>query len=344
MDRTLILVKPDAFAQALTGEIIARFERKGLRIVALKHMTVSTRAGRAALRRAQGAPVLRRAGRVHHRRPAGRDGARGPRGREGRAPGDRRHEPDRGRSRLDPRRLRARGPDQPRPRLGLGRVRRARGRAVLSGAWLTPLILASRSPQRRAILEQLGVEFTIEVPDVEELAEGEPRALVARERAAQGGRGRAQRRRAGGGARSSGVRRRRRILAVDTAVVLDGRVYGKPRDEDEAAALPARALRARARGHERDRRCARARGERTEVAVTRVRFRALEGADIDWYLRYRRVARAGRGLRDPGTRGGPGGGASRATTGTWSGCRFPRSCGSRPTSFAELGKCREFRR
>ncbi|MGH2948052.1 MAG: nucleoside-diphosphate kinase [Solirubrobacteraceae bacterium] len=40
MDRTLILVKPDAFARGLTGEIIARFENKGLRIVALKHMTV----------------------------------------------------------------------------------------------------------------------------------------------------------------------------------------------------------------------------------------------------------------------------------------------------------------
>ena len=40
MDRTLILVKPDAFARRLTGELIARFERKGLTIVALKHMTV----------------------------------------------------------------------------------------------------------------------------------------------------------------------------------------------------------------------------------------------------------------------------------------------------------------
>jgi nucleoside-diphosphate kinase len=40
MDRTLILVKPDAFERGLTGEIIARFERKGLRIVALKHMTL----------------------------------------------------------------------------------------------------------------------------------------------------------------------------------------------------------------------------------------------------------------------------------------------------------------
>ncbi len=41
MDRTLILVKPDAFARSLTGEVIARFERKGLRIVALRHMTVA---------------------------------------------------------------------------------------------------------------------------------------------------------------------------------------------------------------------------------------------------------------------------------------------------------------
>jgi nucleoside-diphosphate kinase len=40
MDRTLILVKPDAFARGLTGEVIARFERKGLRIVALKLMQV----------------------------------------------------------------------------------------------------------------------------------------------------------------------------------------------------------------------------------------------------------------------------------------------------------------
>jgi nucleoside-diphosphate kinase len=41
MDRTLILVKPDAFARGLTGEIISRFERKGLKIVALRHMTVT---------------------------------------------------------------------------------------------------------------------------------------------------------------------------------------------------------------------------------------------------------------------------------------------------------------
>ena len=39
--RTLILVKPDAYARGLSGEIIARFERKGLRPVALRVMQVS---------------------------------------------------------------------------------------------------------------------------------------------------------------------------------------------------------------------------------------------------------------------------------------------------------------
>ena len=40
-ERTLILVKPDAFARNLTGEIIARFERKGLRLVALELRTLT---------------------------------------------------------------------------------------------------------------------------------------------------------------------------------------------------------------------------------------------------------------------------------------------------------------
>jgi len=41
MERTLILVKPDAFARNLTGEIIARFERKGLRLAALNQITLT---------------------------------------------------------------------------------------------------------------------------------------------------------------------------------------------------------------------------------------------------------------------------------------------------------------
>ncbi len=41
MQRTLILVKPDAFARRLTGEVIARFEHKGLSLVAMKLMTMT---------------------------------------------------------------------------------------------------------------------------------------------------------------------------------------------------------------------------------------------------------------------------------------------------------------
>jgi nucleoside-diphosphate kinase len=41
MERTLILVKPDAFARGLSGEILARFERKGLRIAAMRSLTMA---------------------------------------------------------------------------------------------------------------------------------------------------------------------------------------------------------------------------------------------------------------------------------------------------------------
>jgi nucleoside-diphosphate kinase len=41
MSQTLILVKPDAFERSLTGEVLARFERKGLRLVALKMLTAT---------------------------------------------------------------------------------------------------------------------------------------------------------------------------------------------------------------------------------------------------------------------------------------------------------------
>jgi len=58
MDRTLILVKPDAFARSLTGEIIARFERKGLTIVALKHMTVTEDLARRHYAEHEGKPFF----------------------------------------------------------------------------------------------------------------------------------------------------------------------------------------------------------------------------------------------------------------------------------------------
>jgi len=88
-----------------------------------------------------------------------------------------------------------------------------------------PLLLASRSPQRRAILEQLGLPFEAIVPQYEEeLTGADP--VVEVERRAQGK------------ARSvAGVAGQRPVLGVDTEVVLAGRVYGKPADEAEADAM-----------------------------------------------------------------------------------------------------------
>ena len=130
-----------------------------------------------------------------------------------------------------------------------------------------PLILASRSPQRRAILEQLGVEFRVVEPQVEELSDGDPRALalenaLRKARAVQG----------------------ERVLGVDTEVVLDGRIFGKPRDPEEAQTFLRRLS---GRTHEVISGlalCLPHGEERTDAAVTRVRFRLLEQHDIDWYL------------------------------------------------------------
>jgi septum formation protein len=131
------------------------------------------------------------------------------------------------------------------------------------------VILASGSPQRRAILEQLGVDFRVEAPEVEELSKGDPRRLV-RENAVR----KARAVNAGG----------ERVLGADTAVVLDGHVFGKPRDEAEAETFLRRLS---GRTHEVMSGIAvREPGgaERSDVAVTRVRFRRLEQPDLAWYL------------------------------------------------------------
>jgi septum formation protein len=141
------------------------------------------------------------------------------------------------------------------------------------------LILASRSPQRRAILEQLGVPFRVEAPDVEELTAGDPRRLV-RENALRKARAIAARSGRGAGAGAAGER----VLGADTAVVLDGRVFGKPRDEGEAETFLRRLS---GRTHEVMSGIALREpdgAERSDVAVTRVRFRRLEPPDLAWYL------------------------------------------------------------
>jgi septum formation protein len=89
-----------------------------------------------------------------------------------------------------------------------------------------PLLLASTSPQRRAILEQLRIPFEAVAPRYEEhdAPDADAVALV-REHA----RGKARSVATGAGDRP--------VLGVDTSVALDGRLYAKPRDAGEAEAM-----------------------------------------------------------------------------------------------------------
>ena len=88
-----------------------------------------------------------------------------------------------------------------------------------------PLLLASRSPQRRAILEQLGVPFEAVAPRYDERPLGGDPVETVREHA---------RGKAWSLAEAAGERP---VLGVDTEVVLDGRVFGQPRDAGEAEAM-----------------------------------------------------------------------------------------------------------
>jgi septum formation protein len=124
------------------------------------------------------------------------------------------------------------------------------------------VILASRSPQRRAILEQLGLEFTIQPADVEELAQGDPHE-VALENA---------RRKA---AAIDGAD----VLGVDTLVALDGRIYGKP-----SAPEAARATLSALSGRTHEVVSGLVLGDDGITVTTEVTFRELDDATIDWYV------------------------------------------------------------
>ena len=143
------------------------------------------------------------------------------------------------------------------------------------------MILASRSPQRRAILEQLGVEFRVEEPDVDELAEGDPRRVV-QENALR--KARAIGAPSGPGGTPPCDAPPELVLGADTAVVLEGHIFGKPAGEAEAEAFLTRLS-----GHAHEVMTGIAvrevdGAEATDVAVTRVRFRPLDGRVLAWYL------------------------------------------------------------
>jgi septum formation protein len=139
---------------------------------------------------------------------------------------------------------------------------------------MAELILASGSPQRKAILEQLGVRFRVVVPAVDELDGGPAEELVV-----ENARRKAAAAIAGLGPSDSA----QPVLGVDTVVALGARVYGKPGDREQAretlAALSGRTHRVLSgvcliTGAD----------ARTAAAVTTVAFRLLDAATLDWYL------------------------------------------------------------
>ena len=92
-----------------------------------------------------------------------------------------------------------------------------------------PLVLASTSPQRRAILTQLRIPFEVVAPSFDEESVGDPLERAAgKARSVDGG--------------------DRAVLGVDTEVVLDGELLGKPADVREATRDAAFARRQVARG------------------------------------------------------------------------------------------------
>ena len=94
---------------------------------------------------------------------------------------------------------------------------------------MTQLILASQSPRRREILENLGLSFHIVTADVDETcSETDPRRYVE-ELALRKGRAVLDRLAAEGKVDSSTI-----IIAADTVVAAEGKILGKPRDREDA--------------------------------------------------------------------------------------------------------------
>ena len=135
---------------------------------------------------------------------------------------------------------------------------------------VAPLVLASASPQRRAILERLGVSFTVRATDVEEIERGEPEQVVV-ENALLKARA----------AHAAGAREM--VLGVDTLVALGSRIYGKPADEYAARETLATLC---AQTHTVLSGVALLRGDREQVGLARteVVFRQCSDELIDWYV------------------------------------------------------------
>jgi septum formation protein len=126
-----------------------------------------------------------------------------------------------------------------------------------------PIILASVSPQRRAILEQLDLPFVVVSPDFEEHGNDPVELAAGKARSVDGG--------------------DRPVLGVDTEVIVDGEALGKPANASEAEAMLERLS---GRTHEVvSGLCLRTPAwEELHGETTRVTFRALTARDLAHYV------------------------------------------------------------
>ena len=135
-------------------------------------------------------------------------------------------------------------------------------------------MLASASPQRRALLGELGVPFAVHATDVEEIEHGGDPARIAVENALR-------KARAASAARRSTAPEA--VIGCDTIVVLDGTIYGKPRDEAQARATLG-ALQGRTHEVISGLAVVLPAEERTALARTFVTFRTLGERELEAYV------------------------------------------------------------
>ena len=132
------------------------------------------------------------------------------------------------------------------------------------------LVLASRSPQRREILRQLGVEFVERPVDVVEEDDGVPEVVAGEN---------ALRKAVAAGAGEGEI-----VLGVDTVVATELEIWGKPPNAD-AAAETLRRLSGRTHRVVSGVALMRATGDvQAATATTEVTFRAIDDALLEWYV------------------------------------------------------------
>lgn len=135
------------------------------------------------------------------------------------------------------------------------------------------IILASKSPRRKQLLSMMGLEFAVQTADIDETMDKSqtPAHEVAAVSARKAVKIAAQ--------HSKDV-----VVAADTIVVIDGKILGKPKDEQDAARM-LRLLSGRTHTvYTGLTVCADGKSS-TETVATAVTFRALTDAEIDAYIK-----------------------------------------------------------